>query len=139
VWEHGEETDSDEDDDEEEEEEVVTDNEWDDLESEDTLIGIPSSMQGPYPFHVGGSESVRMAEAGRTIGPSSEQVGVGGSAAALEVLIEGGDPIVAPLEAREASPSAQEQGAGSKWSRTDEAEQRPRGSSPKWPHPTALM
>ena len=44
MWERGEETDSDEDDDEEEEEEVVADTEWDDLESEDTLIGIPSSI-----------------------------------------------------------------------------------------------
>jgi len=54
----GEETDSVEDNDEEEEEEVVTDTEWDDLKSEDTLIGIPSSMQGPFPFHAGGSESM---------------------------------------------------------------------------------
>ena len=41
----GEETDSDDDDDKEEEEEkVVADTEWDDLESEDTLIGTHSSM-----------------------------------------------------------------------------------------------
>ena len=70
-------TDSDEDDDEEEQEEVVIDTEWDDLESEDALIDIPSSMYGPFPFLTGGSEFVRMAEAGRTIGPSSEQVGAG--------------------------------------------------------------
>ena len=63
MWERGEEIDSDEDDD-EEEEEVVTDTKRDDLESKDTLIGIPSSMQGPFLFHAGGSESVRTAEAG---------------------------------------------------------------------------
>ena len=32
------------DDDEEEDDEVAIDTEWDDLASEDTLIGIPSSM-----------------------------------------------------------------------------------------------
>ena len=41
--ERGEETDSDDDDD-EEDDEVVADTEWDDLESEDTLIGTHSSM-----------------------------------------------------------------------------------------------
>ena len=85
AWELREETNSDEDDNEEEEEEgeeVVADPEWGDLESEDTLTGIPSSMQGPFPFHAGGSESVRMMEVGQTVGPSSEQVGAGGSAAA---------------------------------------------------------
>ena len=70
TWERGEEIDSDEDDDEEEEEEIVADTEWDDLESEDTLTGIPSSMQGPFPFHAGGSESVRPTKASQTIGPS---------------------------------------------------------------------
>ena len=96
TWERGEESDSDEDDDEEEEEEVVTDTKWDNLESEDTLTGIPSSMQGPFPFHAGGSESVRMAEAGRTVGPSLEQVGAGGSATAPEVSVKGSGPAVVP-------------------------------------------
>ena len=84
AWELREETNSDEDDNEEEEEEgeeVVANPEWGDLESEDTLTGIPSSMQGPFLFHVGGSESVRTAAAGRIVGPSLEQVGVGRSAA----------------------------------------------------------
>ena len=64
AWEHEEETDSDIDDNEEEEEEVVTNTEWDDLESEDTLTGTHSSMQGPFPFHARGSESVRPVEMG---------------------------------------------------------------------------
>ena len=81
----GEEIDSKDDDDEEEDDEVVADTKWDDLESEDKLIGIHLSLQGPFPFHVGGSESVRRAETGRTVGPSIEQVGVGGSAASPEV------------------------------------------------------
>ena len=49
--ERGEETDSDDNDD--NDDEVVVDSEWDDLESEDTLIGTHSSMQGPFPFHAG--------------------------------------------------------------------------------------
>ena len=52
--ERGEETDSHDDDDEEEFYEVVTDVEWDVLEGEDTLIGTPSSTQGPFSFHAGG-------------------------------------------------------------------------------------
>ena len=64
AWEHGEETDSDEDDDEEEEEEVVADTKCGELGSEDTLIGIPSFMHGPFLFHAGGSESMRLTEAG---------------------------------------------------------------------------
>ena len=59
AWERGEETDSDDDDDEEEEDdEVAADIEWDDPTSEDTLTGIHSSVQGPFPFHVGESTSV---------------------------------------------------------------------------------
>ena len=42
--EHREETNSDDDDDEEEDDEVVVNTKWDDLESEDTLIGIHSSL-----------------------------------------------------------------------------------------------
>ena len=44
AWERGEETDSDDDKDNEEDNKVATDNEWDDLASEDTLTGIHSSM-----------------------------------------------------------------------------------------------
>ena len=55
----GDETDSDDDDDEEEDDEVVADTEWDDLESKDTLIGIRSSLLGPFLFHAGGGASMR--------------------------------------------------------------------------------
>ena len=49
----GEETDSDDDDD-EEFDEVVANMDWDVLEGEDSLIGTHLSMQGPFPFHMGG-------------------------------------------------------------------------------------
>ena len=61
---------------------------WDVLEGEDSLTGTQLSTQGPFPFHAGGSESVRPAEAGRTIGPSSGPVGAGGSAASPRVPVE---------------------------------------------------
>ena len=61
---------------------------WDVLEGEDSLTGTQLSMQGPFPFHMGGSESVRPVEAGQTIGPSSRPVGAGGSAASLRVPVE---------------------------------------------------
>ena len=66
----GEETSSDDDDDDEEEEldEVVADVDWDVLEGEDSLTGTQLSTQGPFPFHAGGSESVRLAEMGQIIG-----------------------------------------------------------------------
>ena len=66
----GEETDSDDDDDDdnEEDDEVVADIEWDDPASEDTLIGIHSSVQGPFPFYAGESASTGPAEMGRTVG-----------------------------------------------------------------------
>ena len=95
AWERGEETDSD-NDDEEEFDEVVADVEWDVLEGEDTLTGTHSSTQGPFPFHVGGSKSVRPAEMGQTIGPSSGLVGAGGSAVAPGVPVEGGGSTAAP-------------------------------------------
>ena len=91
AQERGEEADSEEDDD-----EVVADVEWDDLEGEDTLTGTHSSMQGPFPFHAGGSESVRPAEMVQTIGPSSGPVGADGSAAVPGVPMEGGGSTATP-------------------------------------------
>ena len=108
--------------------------EWDVLEGEDTLTGTHLSTQGPFPFHVGGSESVRPTKMSQTISLSSGLVGVGGSAAAPGVPVEGGGstavpheligvggptaapevPIerggsaAVPLEARETSPSTRE-------------------------------
>ena len=103
----GEEIDSD-DDDEEEFDEVVADVEWDVLEGEDTLTGTHLSTQGPFSFHARGSESVRPAETGQTIGPSSGLVGAGGYTTMPGVPTERGGPVAMPLEAREMSPSARE-------------------------------
>jgi hypothetical protein len=44
AWERGEDTNNDDDDDEEDDDEVVNDIEWDDLESEDVLMGIRLSL-----------------------------------------------------------------------------------------------
>ena len=65
--ERGEDTNSDDDDD---KEEVADDIEWDNLENEDALTGIGSSLQasGPFPFYGGEGTSVELAEAGHTIG-----------------------------------------------------------------------
>ena len=110
------------------------------LGGEDALIGAHSSMQGPFPLHAREDAVVRPREAGQTVGPSLGPVGADGSAAAPGVLVEGGgsttvpheligvDGFVAvpevlterdgstvvPSEAREMSPLAREQGAGSK-------------------------
>ena len=125
---------SDNDNEEEEYDEVVADVEWDVLEGEDTLTGTHSSMQGPFLFHVEGSESMRLAKTGQTIGPSlgpvgggrsattprvpvegggstatpHELIGVGGSTAVPEVPTERGGSAAAPSKIREMSPPAQE-------------------------------
>ena len=84
AWDRGEETGSDDDDDNDEYDEVAADVDWDVLEGEDSLTGTQLSTQGPFPFHVGGSESVRPVEPG----PSLGQVGAGGSAATPGVSVE---------------------------------------------------
>ena len=69
-----------------------------------------------------------------------EPVGAGGFVATPEEPMEGGGSVVVPWDAREASPSAREQGAVSKWPRPNEVEQGLGGSSPKHIlHPTAPM
>ena len=61
----GEETGSeDDDDDDNDDDEVASDMDWGILEVEDTLTSAHPSMQGSFPFHVEGSESVRSAEVG---------------------------------------------------------------------------
>ena len=69
VLERREDTDSDDDDEEEDNDEVVNDTVRDDLESEDVLIGIRSSLQGsgPFPLHEGEGTSERPVETGRTV------------------------------------------------------------------------
>ena len=90
----GEETDSDDDDNDDDDEfdEVAVDVDWDVLEGEDSQF-----TQGPFPFHAGGSESVRPAEMGQTIGPSSRPVGAGGCAATPGVPVEGAAPLPRPM------------------------------------------
>ena len=159
LQECGEDCDSDVNVDKEEDDEVVADTERDGLESEDMLTGTRSSLQGsgPFLFHGGESASTRLAEMGLTVGLPSEPVGVDGSATVIEVPAKGGGPATEPQEpvgvtgpdaaseapaegggstimpqdAREASPSAQEQGAGSKRPCPNEVEQGPGGSSSK--------
>ena len=97
---------SDENNKEEEYDDVVADVEWDVLEGEDSLIGTHSSTQGPFPFHVGGSESVRPVEIGQTISPSSGLVGAGRSAVMLRVPVEGDSSTVVPHELMGAGGSA---------------------------------
>jgi len=80
VRDQGEEIGSD-DDDNEEEEEVAADVDREVLEDEDMLTDTHRPMQGPFPFHAEGSESVRSVEVGQTIGPSSGPVGAGESVA----------------------------------------------------------
>ena len=87
---------------------------WDVLEGEDSLTGTQLSTQGPFPFHMGGSESVRPVEPG----PSLGLVGAGGSAATPGVLVEdrwmgGGRSASAPevqMEGVDPSPRPRRQG-----------------------------
>ena len=59
----GEETGSeDDDDDDDDDDEVATGVDWDVLVDKDLLTCAHPSMQGPFPFHMDGSESVRSAE-----------------------------------------------------------------------------
>ena len=86
VRERGEDTNSDDDNNVEDDDKVFADTKWDDLESEDMLIGIRSSLQGsgPFPFQGGEGASVRLAKKGRTVDLPQEPAGVGRSATALE-------------------------------------------------------
>ena len=73
AWDRGEEAGSDDNDD-VESGEVPADVDWDVLEGKDSLTDTQLSTQGPFPFHMGGSESGRPTKVGQTIGPSSEPV-----------------------------------------------------------------
>ena len=73
----GEETRSEDDDDDDEFGEEAVGVDWGDLVDEDSL-----PMQGPFPFHVEGSESARTVEPGLPLEP----VGAGGAAVTVVVL-----------------------------------------------------
>ena len=140
----------DDDDDDDDDDEVVVDVDWGILEDEDTLTSAHPSVQGPFPFYVEGSESVRSVEAGesaashgvpaedRWMGESGStatdpevMVERGGAGAAPHEMMEGSGFGAAPHEVREMSPPASEQGAGSKRSRPDESGQGSGDPSPK--------
>ena len=56
----------DDDDDDDDDDKVLVDVDWGILEDEDTLTSARPSVQGPFPFHMEGSESVRSVEAGES-------------------------------------------------------------------------
>ena len=56
----------DDDDDDDDDDEVTVDVDWGALEDEDVLTSAHPSMQGPFPFHAEGSESVRSVGAGES-------------------------------------------------------------------------
>ena len=63
AWDRGEDVSSeDEDDDDDDDDKVAAGVDWDVLEDEDTLTSGHPSVQGPFPFHTEGSESMRSVE-----------------------------------------------------------------------------
>ena len=99
------------DDDDDDDDEVLVDVDWGVLEDEDTLTSAHPSVQGPFPFHVEGSESVRSVEAGESAAshgvPTEDRwLGESGSATAdPEVMVERGGAGAAPHEMMEGSGS----------------------------------
>ena len=63
---------------------VADDIEWDNMENEDVLTDIGSSLQasGPFPFHGGEGTSREPVEAGRIVGLPQEPTEAGVSAVA---------------------------------------------------------
>ena len=117
---------------------------WGVLEDEDTLTSAHPSMQGPFPFHAEGSESMEAGESAASHSMPAEDrwMGEGGPATANpKVMVEGSGSGATPHEMvegsgsgaapHEVSPPALEQGAGSKRSRPDESGQGSRDLSPK--------
>ena len=101
----------DDDDDDDDDDEVAVGVDWDVLEDEDTLTSGHPSVQGPFPFHAEGSESMRSVEAGESAAshgvPAEDQwTGEGGLAAANpEATMEGSSSGAAPHETLERSGS----------------------------------
>ena len=111
ACEQGEDTDDDDNDDDggdDEVMEVADDIEWDNLENEDTLIGVSSSLQalGPFLFHGGEGTSMVPVEAVCTVGLPLEPIEASGSAFASEVPVEVGGSTVGPQAPRGAGRSA---------------------------------
>ena len=82
----------------EEAETVADDIEWDNLENEDALTSIGSSLQawGPFLFHGGEGTSREPVEAGHTIGLPQEPIEADDSTVAPEVPAEVGGSAIAP-------------------------------------------
>ena len=104
----------DDDDDDDDNDEVVVNMDWGVLEDEDRLTSAHPFVQGPFPFHAEGSESVRSVEAGESAashGVPAEDRWMeesGSIAADPEVMVERGGPGAAPHEVREMSPPTSE-------------------------------
>ena len=141
---------SDDDDDDDDDDEVAVGVDCDVLEDEDTLTSGHPSVQGPFPFHAEGSESVRSVEAGGSAashgvpaedrwmeesGPAAADPEVmvegSGSGAVPHETMEGSGSSAVPHEVREMSPPASEQEVGSKRSHPDESGQGSGDPSPK--------
>ena len=101
----------DDDNDDDYDDEVTADMDWGVLEDEDTLTSAHPSVQGPFPFHMEGSESVRSVEAGESAtwhGVPAEDRWMGESESATadpEVMVERGDASAAPHQTMEGSGS----------------------------------
>ena len=110
--------------DDDDDDEVAVGVDWDVLEDEDTLTSGHPSVQGPFPFHADGSESMRSVEAGESTtshgvpaedrwveesGPAAtdpEATGEGsGSSAAPREMMEGSGSGATPHEMMEGSGS----------------------------------
>ena len=84
---------------------------WDVLEDEDTLTSGHPSLQGPFPFHTEGSESMRSVEAGESAASHGMPVEdrwveeSGPTAADPEVMVEGSGSGATPHETGEGSGS----------------------------------
>ena len=89
-------------DDDEDDDEVAVDVDWGVLEDEETLTSGRPPVQGPFPFHAEGSESIRSVEAGESAAshgvPAEDRwMGDAGLAAAdPEAIVEGGGTGAAP-------------------------------------------
>ena len=100
----------DEDDDNDDDDEVAVGVDWDVLEDEDTLTSGHPSMQGPFPFHAEGSESMRSVEAGESAAshgvPAEDRwTEESGPAAVDPEVMVGSGSGVAPHETMEGSGS----------------------------------
>ena len=90
------------DDDDDDDDEVAVGVDWGVLEDEDMLTSVHPSVQGPFPFHAEGSESVRSVEAGGSAASHGVPVDdrwmeeSGSAATDPEVMVEGSGSGAAP-------------------------------------------